>query len=117
MKINPSDGSVVWSVKMNSTFLNTASGISVTANGVVVIGKNNDSPAYGVIFNYPIAGGVSGSYNSGALVLTTATVSASSTVVTITNPGYPSISSANGYNTFTGSTFTATAFPTAKSSY
>lgn len=118
MKLNPSNGSVVWSVRINNTFLLRVDGISVTANGIVVSGRNNAATPYGVILNYPIAGGLFGSFNSGELVITSVTASASAVSSTITNPGYPSFTTdTSSRGTTNGNTLNATSFPYSRSTY
>lgn len=117
MRINPSDGSVVWSVRINNSFIQRVSGITVTANGVIVLGRNNASPRYGAIFNYPIAGGVFGSFNAGQLVLTSVTASASNVTVNITNPSYPSFTTTTARGTTNGNALSATSLPYSRSTY
>lgn len=117
MRINPSDGSVVWSVRINNSFIQRVSGITVTANGVIVLGRNNASPRYGAIFNYPIAGGVFGSFNAGELVLTSVTASASNVSATITNPAYPSFSTVTSRGTTDGNALSDTSLPYSRSTY
>jgi hypothetical protein len=117
MRINPSNGDVVWSVRINNSFIQRVTGITVTANGIIVLGRTQDAPRNGAIFNYPIAGGVFGSFNAGQLVLTSVTASASNVTVNITNPSYPSFSTSTARGTVEGYALNANTFPYSRSTY
>lgn len=115
-RINPSDGSIDWAVKI-STPLYGCAGVSASANGIMVVGDDNNSSGYkkSYLLNYPLAGGIIGAkgdfvfsnmtINRGTLSLTSTSVSGPA-LTSLSNPGTTSYSSSlNTATSIIGSKF------------
>lgn len=89
-RINTSNGNVDWAIKM-TTPLYGCFGISASANGIMIIGNDNNSSGYQAtyVLNYPLTGGITGA--KGDFVFSNMTVSASSLSLTVNSAAGPSL--------------------------
>jgi hypothetical protein len=77
VRIDPNTGDVEWSVEINNSAFYSGTGIAAGPDGLLICGNNNpNTNAY--VLNYPLAGGVYGTYGA---------FSFSTLGVTKTNPG------------------------------
>ena len=108
-RINASNGSVDWAIKITQPFYGCF-GISANANGIMVIGSDNDSNGFKATYllNYPLTGGITGT--KGDFVFSNMTVSASPLSLTVNSVTGPSLTSqgAPAASTYTSSLVNAT---------
>lgn len=89
-RINPSDGSIDWAIKITQP-LYAGSGISVSANGIMVVGADNNSSGFqaAYLLNYPLTGGITGT--KGDFIFSNMTVSSSSLSLTVNSTTGPTL--------------------------
>lgn len=92
VRINPSDGTIDWAIKISSP-LYGCSGISASANGIMVVGSDSGSSGFGstYLLNYPLTGGITGT--KGEFVFSNMTVNTSSLSLTVNSVSGPSTTS------------------------
>lgn len=96
-KISPSDGSVIWSVKFPALY--STSSISVSQNGIMfaAIDNNGSGLEKSFLINYPLVGGIFGTF--GILTLSTMTTAVIDHSVTIQTASGPNLTSLSGSTT------------------
>ena len=92
VKINPSNATIVWAIKISSP-LYGCSGISASANGIMIFGQNGDFNGYkkAYLLNYPLTAGILGT--KGLFTFSEMSVSMSSIPLTINTTGTPTLTS------------------------
>lgn len=117
-RINPSDGSVEWAIKITAPFYGCY-GISASQNGIMVPGEDSNSSGYKTTYllNYPLAGGIIGT--KGAFTFANMTLGRFSISTTFDSATGPTLStqSAGSASSYSSSLSTATSILSSQTSF